>query len=178
MTEATGKHATVSTDPAAAMHAGSENWVRLLHRIARRYAHLPIGRKLLVCEAVIWLALARLALLFVPFRHLAARFGTIADARAPAVPSSLAEAREPLVRDVGWAVTRSARYVPFRAVCLPQAIAAQAMLRCRGVASVMHFGVMKSDGGSLLAHAWLDAGAIEVTGYPVGDQFIEVARFV
>ena len=80
--------------------------------------------------------------------------------------------------EIGWAVTRAARYVPFRAVCLPQAMAARVMLRRRGVASVMHFGAAKGEAKPFDAHAWLDAAGVEVTGYPLANGFAEIACFV
>ena len=157
----------------------SVRWSRLVRRIALRFARLPAARKMLVVEATLWLALARLALLAVPFRHLAERFGTVASPQGVSNLPGLSEPQGATARDVGWAVTRAARYVPFRAVCLPQAIAAKAMLDRRDVPSTMHFGVKKpSDGAALFAHAWLDAGTIEVTGYPVEEGFVEVVRFV
>ena len=134
--------------------------------------------RMLLLEAVTRLAIARLNLLFFPFNVVAARLGAVMP---PTLDTSgaalLPEAQQEVVRKVGWAVTRAARYIPFRAVCLPQAIAAKAMLSCRGVASVMRFGVAKTP-AELKAHAWLDAGRIEVTGYPVEASFVEVARFV
>lgn len=145
--------------------------------LAQRFFRLPIARQILVVEAVIWLALAQLALLFVPFRLLAARFGTVATAHAQP-DSRFSDPQLDRAREVGWAVTRAARYVPFRAVCLPQAIAAKAMLSRRHIASVMHFGVAKKSEAPMAAHAWLDAGPVEVTGYPVTPDFVEVARFL
>ena len=68
-------------------------------------------------------------------------------------------------------MTRAARHVPFKAVCLPQAMAARVMLKRRGVASVMHFGAARGQEKPLDAHAWLDAAGVEVTGYPVAKQF-------
>jgi hypothetical protein len=75
-------------------------------------------------------------------------------------------------------VTRAARYVPFRAVCLPQAMAARLMLKRRGIASTMHFGAAKGEAKPLDAHAWLDAAGVEVTGFPVAEKFAEIACFV
>jgi hypothetical protein len=63
-------------------------------------------------------------------------------------------------------------------VCLPQAMAARVMLKRRGVSSVMHFGAARGEDKPLDAHAWLDAAGVEVTGYPVADQFAEIACFV
>jgi len=144
----------------------------------RRFRMLPRNRQFLLIEAVFWLAFARIALTAVQFRHLASRFGAV-HKPGDAAPKPLTSAGETeLAQEVGWAVTRAARYVPFRAVCLPQAIAAKAMLDRRRVASVMHFGVATKTDGPLEAHAWLDAGPVEVTGYPVQPAFVEVAYFL
>lgn len=69
--------------------------------------------------------------------------------------------------DIGWAVARVARYFPRSAMCLAQALAARAMLSRRGISSVMHVGVARSDAAPFEAHAWLEAAGVEVTGYPV-----------
>jgi hypothetical protein len=62
------------------------------------------------------------------------------------------------------------------AVCLPQNMTAQAMLRRRGVCSVLHFGAARTEEKSD-PHAWLSAANIEVTGYPV-TNFTEIGYFV
>jgi transglutaminase superfamily protein len=142
-----------------------------------RFGRLPAARQMMVFEAVGWLAAARLALVFVPFRVLAEQFGTVATADIEPC-NRFSDDELDMARAIGWSVTRAARYVPFRAVCLPQAIAAKAMLSRRHIASVMHFGVAKKVGEPMSAHAWLDAGAVEVTGYPVAQDFVEVARFL
>ena len=100
-----------------------------------------------------------------------APFRAVPEAR-PAAP------QVQLAADVGWAVTRAARYVPFRAVCLPQAMAARLMLARRGITSTMHFGAARGEDRPLDAHAWLDAAGVEVTGYPVANRFAEIACFV
>jgi hypothetical protein len=167
---------------AAEGQAGARRAIRDRFRFrrwqARRYAGLPVRRKLLIGEAVLLLALSRLALVFVPFQFLAARFGKVSLPGVAGPITALSREQIETVQDVGWAVTRSARYVPFRAVCLPQAIAAKAMLDRRAIATVMHFGVAKKEGEPLAAHAWLDAGPIEITGFPVAGEFTEVARFL
>jgi hypothetical protein len=61
---------------------------------------------------------------------------------------------------------------------LPQAIAARMMLARRGIASVMHFGAAKGRDKPIDAHAWLDAAGVEVTGFPVGAEFAEIACFI
>lgn len=147
-----------------------------LHRLRR----LDRRRIILLLEASVWLALARMALLTMRFPHIVCRLGQFLSPEEglrlafPAVPSS--RDRE-LASVVGWAVTRAARHVPFKAVCLPQAMAAKMMLRRRGVGSVLSFGLTEVPKVGLESHAWLTAAGVEVTGYPVRCEFTELACF-
>lgn len=155
--------------------------MRSIRRPLRRFAQVDLSRRMLVVEAVVCLLAARLALIVIAFPRLARRIGTAVPAGDPRVLRARAagggaEAR--LAAEIGWAVTRAAHHVPFRAVCLPQAMAAQFMLRRRGIASVMHFGAARGDDKPLDGHAWLDAAGVEVTGYPVDARFAEIACFV
>ena len=153
--------------------------LRLIRRLLRRFGQIGPRRRALVAEAVVVLLAARLALVLIPFPRLARRLGrfmTPDEARRLAATPLPQHAR--LAADIGWAVTRAARYVPFRAVCLPQAMAARIMLARRGVASTMHFGAARGREKLLDAHAWLDAAGVEVTGYPVATGFVEIACFV
>jgi Transglutaminase-like superfamily len=155
--------------------------LRLIRRLLRRFGEVDRRRRALLPEAVLCLWAARLALIVVPFPRLAPRLGSFVpptDVRASAASTAATPDHTTIAEEVGWAVTRAARYVPFRAVCLPQAMAAQVMLKRRGVKSVMHFGAAKGADKPLDAHAWLDAAGVEVTGYPVAEGFAEIACFV
>ncbi len=154
---------------------------RSLRRPFHRFAQVDGRRRALAVEAVLWLLLARLALIVIPFPRLARHMGTFtAPTEARALQGAPAQGSKDadIATEVSWAVTRSARYLPFKAVCLPQAMAARIMLKRRGVASVMHFGAAKGKDKPLNAHAWLDAAGVEVTGYPVAKGFAEIACFV
>jgi hypothetical protein len=154
---------------------------RLIRRLLRRLMQVGNRRRALVAEAVLTLLAARLALKFVSFPQLSRRFGTLvppSDPRASKVVTDANPDQISIAQEVSWAVTRAARYVPFEAVCLPQVMAAQRMLRRRSVASVMHFGAAKGVTKPLDAHAWLEAAGIEVTGYPVEERLAEIACFV
>ncbi|HEY0107198.1 MAG TPA: lasso peptide biosynthesis B2 protein [Rhizomicrobium sp.] len=147
----------------------------------RRFAKVGGDRRRLVVEAVLYLLAARLALVVIPFPRLAKRLGAFvppSDPRAKTKGDEAPAEHAALAREIGWAVTRAARHVPFRAVCLPQAMAAQFMLRGRGVATVLHFGAGRGADKPLEAHAWLDAAGVEVTGYPVPLHLAEIACFV
>jgi len=155
--------------------------LRLIRRLLLRFGQIDNSRRALLPEALTYLLVARLALIFVPFPRLARRLGSFVP---PTDPRAAPAATEPdsevarLAQEISWAVTRAARYVPFKAVCLPQAMAARVMLKRRGVKSVMHFGAAKGALKPLDAHAWLDAAGVEVTGYPVAENFAEIACFV
>jgi len=155
--------------------------LRLQRYRIRRFSRLDGGRRALLLEASFWLLVARLELLFVPFPKLARRWGRFVE---PAKAASAATHQNPTLeqqrqaQEIGWAVTRAARHVPFSAVCLPQAMAAFIMLRKRNIGSVMHFGAAKGKDKPLDAHAWLDAAGVKVTGYPVAPEFAELGCFI
>lgn len=154
--------------------------LRLIRRLLLRFKQIDSSRRALLVEAVAYLLAARLALIFIPFPRLARRLGTFVpptDPRTAQAHGGATPDQTRLAEAIGWAVTRAARYLPFKAVCLPQAMAARVMLKRRGIGSVMHFGAAKGE-DKLDAHAWLDAGGVEVTGYPVAGHFAEIACFV
>ncbi len=150
-------------------------WKMWRHRVnrSRQVGH---RERMLLAEAIWHLAAARVQLATQPFPRIARGLGgfvTPGEARAAARPAGPDE--QAIAAMVGWAVTRAAWHVPFKAVCLPQAMAAKAMLARRGLPSVIHFGTRRGEALSLDAHAWLDAAGVEVTGYPVDDNFTEIA---
>jgi len=128
------------------------------------------------------LMLAAMALKVLKFRTIASHLGqsmTPAEAAARMAPVRDMPAAQAIARAVGAAVERAATRVPFRAECLEQALAAKYMLRRRAITGVLHLGVAPRQGyeGAMMAHAWLDAAGVEVTGFPVMREFTEVACF-
>src|SRR5262249_37670882 len=125
-------------------------------------------RRHLRTEAVFALAIARLAVRLVPASRLLAW-----AARQPRHPQRFAHPDLPaqVAEAVDWAATR--RWM--QAVCLPRALAAQAMLRRRGIASGLCLGVAR-DGKSLSAHGWVEIDRKRIIGE--SDQpFTPVAQF-
>jgi hypothetical protein len=155
--------------------------LRSIRRLALRFGQIDNRSRALLIEAVACLVAARLALAFIPFPRLAERLGAFAPPNDPRTLTAKAAAtpdQARVAKAIGWAVTRAAGYVPFEAVCLPQAMAARLMLKRRGVRSIMHFGAAKGAAQPFDTHAWLDAAGVEVTGYPVAAGFTEIACFV
>jgi hypothetical protein len=138
--------------------------------IARFLALRPRERRRTV-EAAFWLLLVRLALGVLPFRR-ALGLLRIAPGEAAGGRIDTSEAAE-----IGRAVERAARHVPFRAVCLQQALAALMMMRRRGLAGTARFGLARDEQGELKAHAWSHCGELPVTGVAAARGFVAVAAF-
>jgi len=150
---------------------------------AHRYLHLAKAKRVLLLEALMTLVLVRVCLMLFPFRLIAARLGTAVSPNDALVRTSLEAGRSEhaaLASEIGWAVARAACFLPFKASCLPQAIAAKYMLSRRAVVSVLYFGAARSvsTGKPIESHAWLNAANVEVTGYPMARKFSEIACFV
>ena len=123
---------------------------------------------LLLVEAALFLALARLAILVLPFRRIVPWLE-----RSPDEPQRDAVQ----IATVRQAVEIAARNVPWNAVCLPQAMACKAMLARRGQGSALHIGAAKGTREELMAHAWLVAGGEIVIGEDDSSRMTPLARF-
>lgn len=123
----------------------------------------------ILSEAVLALGVGAFCLAFVPFRHVA-RHGVQSGGRPARTRDDIMPVRR--------AVRRAARNVPWRALCFEQALATHAMLRRRGISSVLHYGVARDGpGDALKAHVWVTSGEQMVVGGEVAGQFTELARF-
>ena len=143
-------------------------WNELCH-----FCRISRSRQWLLGEALIALAIARIAMALLPFRRIAAWMGT-PGAETPATATA-AEIR--VAEEIGWAVGALARRVPWDGRCLAQALAATAMLRRRGLEGTVSFGVCRGETTELDAHAWLRFGPCMVTGGPGHQRFNSLTKF-
>src|SRR5207302_4032333 len=98
-----------------------------IRRLLHRFIQIEGRQRSLLAEATVSLLVARLALIFVSFPRLAQRFGTLVsstDSRILQTNAGTDTEQIQFAKEVSWAVTRAARYLPFEALCLPQAMAA------------------------------------------------------
>jgi len=154
---------------------------RAIPRKVRTLATVGLRRQALVAEACAAMLAARVRIATRPFGRVARSFGDFTqpdDPRAADRAAATTEAAARIARDIRWAVRSAAPFMPFRSVCLQQAMAAQVMLRRRGIVSVMYFGAQITDAKPIDAHAWLDATGVKVTGYPLPPGMHAVACFV
>lgn len=141
---------------------------------ARRLLQLSWPDRLLFAEALLSLAVARLAVVVLPFRVLARHLGTHMG-ESPRADDPAAEAP----RRVAWAVAAASRRVPWRSMCLEQGLAAKAMLRRRGIPNTLYLGVARAldPADSVDAHAWVRAGTLHVTGGRDQSRYAVVSTF-
>jgi len=160
---------------------------------------LPWTQKGLLVESLILLAVARAAVLLLPFRWVVRVLGT-QQAPSTAQPAELGDSdagdeimregniqrdleayrasqQATHVRQIGAMVSRIARHVPWTSKCLDQAIAAKIMLARRGIPGTVYFGVRNGDEGEFKAHAWLRSGNVVATGGRGHRQYIVINSF-
>lgn len=137
-------------------------------RRINKFLALPPGERALALEVALSLTAAAVLLAARPFRQ-AVRSGSGAGG---------GQADSEMIEQIGRAVERAARHLPWRPLCLPQALAARAMLRRRGVACTLHFGMrLAPPDRAMQAHAWVTAGSCNVVGGKAADGFTELTRF-
>lgn len=83
-----------------------------------------------------------------------------------------AKALERVVRAIEYVAPR----LPFRALCYQRGLAAQRMLRRRGIDAILHYGARQAD-HDLTAHVWVTVGPTIVIGGEARPGYVEVARF-
>ena len=137
-----------------------------------KFFRLPRHDRRFLLEATFWLAVAGLAIAVLPFRQI----GRLASRpiRRPE-PSPSARLRE--VKRIRRAIIVSAAQVPWRAVCFQQGLAAQFMLRRRGVPSVLYYGAALDNGSGLSTHVWVRDGDVDVIGGEIANRFAILATF-
>jgi hypothetical protein len=135
----------------------------------QRLARLGWTDRALLVEAMFVLTLASLAIRIVPFRRVvgaAAAFGRSAKEGGD---------DDLLTRKIVWWVNSAAKRVPWRALCFQRGLAVHVMLRRRGIASFLHYGVAQSD--SLKAHVWVSARGRDVIGGEEAANYTRLATY-
>lgn len=148
--------------------------MRLVHMV-RGFWHLRRGDRARFVAVWIVLGLSQLLILVLPFSVIRRLLGehqsvTRSQHSAPLTAEQAASARR-----IGTLVAGAAAHAPWRSDCYPQALTARMFLAVRRIPHVVCFGVRR-DGEALVAHAWIRAGDLVVTGGN-GQSYTEVGRF-
>lgn len=120
------------------------------------------------------MSFARLALALIPFAPL---MGLLArPGRRPEVRGEARAKARAQVRNVLLAIRQR---VPGQTTCLHRAIAAQMMLRRRGVSTTLYYGARSTPAKGLTLHAWVQDGDVGVVGLKTAqrEQYQIIARY-
>jgi hypothetical protein len=128
--------------------------------------------RLLIMEAIFYLAVSGLAIAVLPFRQVGRLAAWRSRRSEPARQTRCAE-----IRRIRWAIVATARRVPWSIRCFQEGLAAQLMLRRRGVSSVLYYGAVPDQSGGLCAHVWVRAGRVDVLGSGTSSRFALLATF-
>lgn len=147
-------------------------------KFARRlwaFWQAPWSRKRLGLEAVFALIRARIATMR-RAKHYTKLLGTLGATEGNATPENFAEARE-----IGHIVEITALGMPFRAVCLQQAIAVRMLLQRRGIPATVYLGMARrdvpTDGQNYDAHAWVTTDGQVINGNIDLENYTIVGKF-
>ncbi|SRR5712692_8740726 len=124
----------------------------------RKFWRLSGADRALLFETMVWLAATRVALWLLPLRVIR---------RLLARAASWTPDARPTTERIAWAVSLAGRVVP-QATCLPQALAAEALLTRGGYPAELRIGVIKTDRDRLVAHAWVESAGRIVVGDVLG----------
>lgn len=126
----------------------------------RRWRELDWRARAVLGEAGLFLAVASLAIHLFPFRRVVA-----VAARRPSRPAPAPAAAARATEQARWAVEAMGRRLPWRIVCFQKGLALHMMLRRRGIASLLHYGVGQDTARGLTAHVWISTeGRIVIGG--------------
>jgi hypothetical protein len=135
----------------------------------------------LFIEAWFFLAVARILILWIPFRKLLPLLGRQVSQEEAEIVGSNRVASSDLLELIRISIRRACRRSPWRTKCFEQALSARMMLRRRGIKSIIYFGVRKSISDqkeTLEAHAWLVCSEVVVTGGENNSIFTIVGCFL
>jgi hypothetical protein len=148
--------------------------MRLVPKV-RGFVRFGLRDQIRLTAAWSLLGLSRLLIIVLPFTMVRRLLGENQRSDVPPAAVALTEAQQLRAAQIGRVVTVAAAHAPWRADCYPQALTARTFLAARRIPHVVSFGVRR-DGDALVAHAWVHAGTVEVTGGS-GADYTEVGSF-
>lgn len=141
----------------------------------RGFVRLGLRDQVRFTAAWFLLGFARLLIVVLPFTAVRRLLGEN-QAEPGLRPAATLDAQQQFrAAHIGRIVEAAAAHAPWRSDCYPQALTARTFLAVRRIPHVVSFGVRR-DGDALVAHAWVHAGDIAVTGGSAS-EYTEVGAF-
>lgn len=133
-----------------------------------RWRSLSPSDALLLAEACLVLALSSAAVRIAPLAQVR---------RLASWPLGRPRRRRDLTAKVPWAIVACVRRLPWPAMCFPQGLTAQIMLRRRGLDSTLYFGAAPNTKDGLAAHVWVKLGETDIIGCEAAPGYAVLAKF-
>ncbi len=135
---------------------------------------LPFRDKFFFLDAVLLLSISKLVVLTVPFKKVAPHLGKVNGE----VNYELDSIQLQKADRIKLFINMAAGNVPFRSVCLDQAMAGMLLLRRFRIPSNLCLGVKRNEAEKKLdAHAWIECGGRILIGGQRSLQYNKVAHF-
>jgi hypothetical protein len=150
----------------------SESWHdrRVKPTAIHRWSRLDRSRRALLVEAAGALGVASLAVKLLPFKWAIRLSSRRAASKGSTRPAQV-------MCDIRWAIEAAARNLPWNTVCIQRGLAAQWMLRRRGIDARLHYGLTNDHEKALKAHVWVDAMGETLVGGDEAGDYVRVATF-
>ena len=145
-------------------------------RKIKLFWRLPIKEKMLFVEAFFLLGLMRLLITTVSFKRLTR---SLRQSSTDVELSPLNDNQATVAVQVGEIIGRAANNTPWESVCLTQALAAQRMLKKRGIPGVFYLGVMKDkeNDKNVRGHAWSQCDETIITGAKEHEDYTVISVY-
>ncbi len=144
-------------------------------RLIKKFFKLTAPNRFLLFEAFLGLFFSKIILLFFPLKKIAPRLGIINQA----INKNLSQSQQSTAEQIRLSVARVSRFLPWRSVCIDQAMTGLMMLSRRKIPSGLCLGVKKDPNEKkLLAHAWVICGNRILIGGEQSRGFKLVSTFV
>jgi hypothetical protein len=137
----------------------------------RRLKRIAWRDRLLLIEAAAVLAVASMAIQLMPFRRVVGAVARGVEGRG-ARPVSFGE-----IERARWAIEACARRLPWKIVCFQKGVAMQTLLRRRGIATALHYGVAQDAERGLSAHVWVTHAGEAIIGGDRAPDYTCLATF-
>ncbi|MCX6397546.1 MAG: lasso peptide biosynthesis B2 protein [Propionibacteriales bacterium] len=144
-------------------------------RTVRGFVRLGLRDQVRFTAAWFLLGFTRLLILALPFTVVRRLLGENQAEPGTHQAPVLSASQQFRAAHIGRIVEAAAAHAPWRSDCYPQALTARTFLAARRIPHVVSFGVRR-DAGALVAHAWVHAGDVTVTGGN-GREYTEVGAF-
>lgn len=137
-----------------------------------KFLRLTPIEKALLFEAVFTSVVVKLIVLILPLRFYSKYLG-IQQAESSDIDETN---NRHILYIISKSIVRSRKVITWKNRCMVEAITAKKMLKRRGLASTLYFGVSKEN-QKMAAHAWLRCGSVIVTGKQEMEKFVVVSTF-